>query len=75
MDALVNGDRPAPVGGTYGRLHRQHQAQGQGGRETDSEREACVESVYATDSPTPEMLDEFTLIMLGGNGPADTPDK
>jgi hypothetical protein len=36
---------------------------------TDSEREACVESVYATDSPTPEMLDEFTLIMLGGERP------
>jgi hypothetical protein len=38
---------------------------------TAKEREAFVELMYATDAPTPEMLDKFTLIMLGDSGPAD----
>jgi hypothetical protein len=41
----------------------------------DIEKEAFVELMYTTGTPTPEMLDEFTLIMLGETGPADTPEK
>ena len=42
---------------------------------TDAQKEAFVESVYEMTSPSPEVLDEFTLIMRGGNGPADAAEK
>jgi hypothetical protein len=42
---------------------------------SDEEKEAFVERMYTTDNPTPEMLDEFILIMLGDSGPADAPEK
>jgi hypothetical protein len=40
---------------------------------TDAELEAFVESVYEMTSPFPEVLDEFTQIVLGGSGPPTPP--